>query len=254
MVIPLNDDNPIGVVPWVTYGLIGANILIFLWQMTLGDQSEPIIYGLGFIPSTMFGNRSLPPELVLLPPAATLVSSQFLHGGFMHLAGNMLFLWVFGNNIEDALGSVRFLVFYLVCGASAAVGQGLIDPNSTLPMIGASGAISGVLGAYLMLYPFARILVVIPLGFILYPTRLSAVWVLGGWFLLQFIAALLSSPGTPGIAFWAHFAGFLAGVLLVLFMRRRDVPLFGKVGVIPKGPWARALHQSPHPGRRSWHD
>ena len=245
MVIPLNDDNPVDVVPWATYGLIVLNVGVFVWQLVLGDAgAERLIYGLGFIPAVLFGSASLPPDVALLPPAATLLTSQFVHGGAVHLGGNMLFLWVFGNNIEEALGTLKFVAFYLVCGVAAALGNGLLDPQATLPLVGASGAISGVLGAYLLLYPFVSILVVIPLGVILYPTRLSAYFVLGGWFVLQLLQALLSKPGTPGIAFWAHFIGFVAGALLVIPLRQPGIPLFSRRGVMAKGPWTRALRQS----------
>jgi membrane associated rhomboid family serine protease len=148
---------------------------------------------------------------------------------------------VFGNNVEEALGWLRFLLFYVLCGAAAALTMGLIEPSSDIPMIGASGAISAVLAAYLLLYPRARILVVIPLGFILYPAKLSAFWVLGAWFLLQLAAALLTVPGEPGIAWWAHFGGFVCGIVLVWLLHRPEFPLFGTVQIIPKGAWARQL-------------
>lgn len=223
---PLYDENPTRSIPWVTFGLIGLNCLVFLWQISLGPVGERALLSFGFIPAVLFGQADLPPELAVVPPYLTLLSSQFLHGGFMHLAGNMLYLWIFGNNVEEALGPLRYTLFYLACGIAAALFQGSVEWGSTIPMIGASGAISGVLGAYVLLFPRARILVLIPLGFILYPARLSAMWVLGAWFLLQSAGALLGHADQPGIAWWAHFGGFIAGCVLILFVRRRGVPLF----------------------------
>jgi membrane associated rhomboid family serine protease len=240
--IPLRDENPTHIIPWVTYALIGASILVFFWQLGLGQESaERMALSLGFVPASFFGKAALPPALDMVPAPLTLVTSVFLHGSILHVAGNMLYLWIFGNNVEEAVGHFRYLAFYLLCGAAAALGQGFVNPDSTIPMVGASGAISGVLGAYLLLYPTARILVVIPLGLFLYPARLSTVWVLGLWFAMQLLAALITDPSQPGIAFWAHFFGFLAGALLILVMRRPGFALFGSPRVLPKGPWARAL-------------
>lgn len=240
--IPLHDYNPVRITPWVTYGLIGVSALVFLWQLGLGSSAaERVAYALGFTPAAFFGLAVLPPAIEIVPAPLTLLTSVFLHGSILHLAGNMLYLWIFGNNVEEAMGHGRFLFFYLVCGVAAALGQGVIHPASDIPMIGASGAISGVLGAYLLLYPTARILVVIPLGFFLYPARLSAIWVLGLWFAMQALAALLSNPNLPGIAWWAHFFGFLAGAGLIVVMRRPGFTLFGAPRFMPKGPWARAL-------------
>ncbi len=238
--IPLHDDNPSRITPWVNYGLMAACILVFIWELGLGADADRTLYNFGFIPAVFF-NKALSDFDLSFPAPLTLVTSQFLHGGVLHLAGNMLYLWIFGNNVEEAVGHGRFLIFYLVCGIAAALGQGFVHPGSIVPMVGASGAISGVLGAYLLLFPRTRVLVVIPLGFILYPTRLTAIWVLGSWFAIQAVMALISNPGTPGIAWWAHFAGFVAGAALVIVMRRPGFPLFGPARVLPKGPWARAL-------------
>lgn len=231
---PLYDENPTRVTPWATYGLIAANCLVFLWQISLGPVGERAILSFGFIPAVLFGQAELPSEFAHIPPAATTVTSLFLHGGIAHLAGNMLYLWIFGNNVEDALGRVRFILFYFACGIAAALFQGSVQWQSTIPMIGASGAISGILGAYGLLYPYARVLVLIPLGFILYPARLSAYWVLGSWFVLQIAAALFSNPNAPGIAWWAHFGGFIVGCVLVIFARPRGVRLFA-----PATPYGR---------------
>jgi membrane associated rhomboid family serine protease len=160
---------------------------------------------------------------------------MFLHGGFLHIAGNMLYLWIFGNNVEDAMGHVRFLAFYLVCGVAAAFTLAYVDPASRVPMVGASGAISGVLAAYVLLFPRARVTVLVPLIIIFYPFRISAVWVVGFWFLLQLFSAAATQPGQPGVAWWAHVGGFAAGLLLTPFLKSSDFPLFGPVR--RRGPW-----------------
>jgi membrane associated rhomboid family serine protease len=156
----------------------------------------------------------------------TIVTSMFLHGGFLHLGGNMLYLWIFGNNVEDAMGHGRFIVFYLLCGAAAALAQALPNPESTIPMIGASGAISGVLGAYVLLHPHARILVGIPIFFYLHLTYLPASLMLGIWFLMQIISSFNINPEEGGVAWYAHIGGFVAGLVLIPFFKRREVPLF----------------------------
>jgi membrane associated rhomboid family serine protease len=150
---------------------------------------------------------------------------MFLHGGILHLLGNMLYLWIFGDNVEDSMGHVRFIVFYVLCGIAAVFAQALPDPSSQVPMIGASGAISGVLGAYLLLFPHARILVLIPLGFIMHSTRLPAMWVLLLWFGLQFLSSAMQGPGSGGVAFRAHIGGFIAGLVLIPLFKHRNVRL-----------------------------
>jgi membrane associated rhomboid family serine protease len=227
-VIPLHDDNPTELFPYVTIAFIAACVLVFVWQFSLGPQGQQyIVVALGFIPAAVVGGQSLPPEYALVPPAATLFTSMFLHGGWMHLIGNMLYLWIFGNNVEDAMGHGRFVVFYLLCGAAAAFAQALPNPASTVPMVGASGAISGVLGAYLLLHPRARVLVAIPLGFILYTTRLPAMYVLAFWFVLQIInSVLMATAGGGGVAWGAHVGGFVAGMLLIPVFKHRKIRLF----------------------------
>lgn len=224
--IPLHDDNPTEITPLVTVALIGACVLVFLWQFALGPQgNQAAVLGLGVIPAVLLRDAALPPELALVPPAATVITSMFLHGGFMHLAGNMLYLWIFGNNVEDAMGHLRFILFYLLCGVAAAAGQVLQDPGSAVPMIGASGAISGVLGAYLLLYPHARVLVAIPLGFYLHTLRLPAGMVLALWFLIQIGSSLASQGQQAGVAWFAHIGGFIAGLVLIPLFKYRRVPL-----------------------------
>jgi membrane associated rhomboid family serine protease len=220
-VFPLKDNIPSHRRPYVTVGLIAACVLVYAWQASLPAQAGLYaVYSYGFIPGVLFGDSELPADLVMVPAAATVFTSMFLHGGLMHLAGNMLYLWVFGNNIEDNLGHRRFFVFYLLCGIAAALAQALPDPASEIPMIGASGAISGVLGAYLVLFPHARVHVIIPFGFLFLHT-MRAGWLLGFWFLFQLLSGLFSSAAEGGVAWWAHVGGFVAGMALILVMRDR---------------------------------
>lgn len=225
--IPLHDDNPTEITPVVTVAVIVLCVLIFLWQASLGGPGfQAAVYSLGVIPAVLLDQTRLPAELALIPPAFTVVTSMFLHGGFMHLAGNMLYLWIFGNNVEDAMGHVRFVIFYLLCGVAAVAGQVLQNPASVIPMIGASGAISGVLGAYLLLYPHARVLVLIPFGFYSRMVRMPAGWVLGLWFVIQIISSLAADPNSAGVAWFAHIGGFIAGMALIPVFKYRRVPLF----------------------------
>ena len=225
--IPLRDDNPTTIKPLMTVAFIAACSLVFLWQLSLGTRGfEMAMYRLGVIPASLLGGKTLPPELVAIPPALTVFTSMFMHGGWMHLIGNMLYLWIFGNNIEDAMGHVRFVFFYLLCGVAAVFAQTLPDIDSTIPMIGASGAISGVLGAYLLLFPRAHVLVLIPLGFFTRTMYLPAMVVLGFWFLLQLISPALAAPGKGGVAFGAHIGGFIAGMVLLPLFKYRHVRLF----------------------------
>lgn len=225
--IPLHDDNPTEIKPVITISLIVLCVLVFVWQVLLGGQArQAIVYSLGVIPAVLLDRVNLPEELVLVPAHLTIFTSMFLHGGILHLAGNMLYLWIFGNNVEDAMGHIRFVIFYLLCGIAAVTGQVLQNPDSQIPMIGASGAISGVLGAYLLLYPHARVLVAIPLGIILYPVRLAAGWVLGFWFVIQIISSVLADPGSVGVAWFAHIGGFLAGMVFIPVFKYRHIPLF----------------------------
>jgi membrane associated rhomboid family serine protease len=225
--IPLHDDNPTTLTPVFTVALIVLCVLVFLWQLSLGVQGfEIAVYRFGLVPSAWLGGRPLPEAMAPLPPTITVLTSMFLHGGIMHLASNMLYLWIFGNNVEDAMGHTRFIAFYLLCGAAAAAAQAIPNPQSTVPMIGASGAISGVLGAYLLLYPHARVLVGIPIGFYFHTVYLKAGWVLGFWLVLQLINSALADPAKGGVAWGAHIGGFVAGVALIPLFKRRGVRLF----------------------------
>jgi membrane associated rhomboid family serine protease len=189
---------------------------------------------LGFRPGLLTGEAVLPASYLSVPAWVTIVSSMFLHGGWLHIAGNLLFLWIFGNNVEDAMGHLRFTLFYLISGVAAALTLTAIDPASVVPMVGASGAISGVLAAYVLLYPRARVTVVVPLGIIIYPFKISAVWVVGLWFAIQVLSALVSHAGQPGVAWWAHVGGFVVGAALTPLFKSAHVPLFGEVR---RGPW-----------------
>jgi len=225
--IPISDDNPARLTPVVTWTILIACVLVFFWE---GSQTEAVIRNLGFTPADFFrggfgGGADTRPWL-------TLITSMFLHGSLLHLGGNMLYLWIFGNNVEDALGHFRFLFFYLACGIAAALAQGIADPQATIPMVGASGAISGVLAGYVLIYPHARITVIIPLGFLLYPTKISSIYVVGFWFILQLFSALMAQPGEPGVAWLAHVGGFVAGILLTPLLSQ--FPLFGRHY---RGPW-----------------
>ena len=201
--------------------VVGLCILVFLWQSSLSQESsQAAIYALGFIPAVLFGNVELPAQLAWLPAPTTVLTSMFLHGGRLHLAGNMLYLWIFADNIEDSMGHGRFLLFYVVCGVVAAFVQAAPELGSTIPMIGASGAVSGVLGAYVLLFPRARILVVVPLLVVFYTLRLPAFIVLGVWFVGQLLNSLAASEVGGGIAFRAHVGGFLAGLLLIKLFQR----------------------------------
>jgi len=211
--IPLSDDNPTHSKPYVTIALIVLCCLLFIWQLSLGSDGGKAIFALGVIPTSLLQDTPLPTNLRWISPELTLLTSMFLHGGFMHLAGNMLYLWIFGDNIEDILGKPVFLVFYFICGIVAALSQALPEPSSQIPMIGASGAISGVLGAYVVFFPKKKIKVAIPFGFFLQILRLPAYVVLIFWFILQLINGANAGSG-GGIAFGAHIGGFVAGVVL----------------------------------------
>ena len=258
--IPINDDNPTERPAIVTVALIASCVLVYLWQMSLGErEGQRVIYALGMIPALLLDGQRLHPDLALVDPWVTLFSSMFLHGGLLHLGGNMLYLWIFGNNVEDALGRFRFILFYLACGVAAALLQAFVDPQSTIPMIGASGAISGVLGAYLLLFPRANVLVLIPLGWFTQLRPLPAVFVLGFYFVLQLISAALDN-GEAGVAFYAHIGGFIAGMALLPLMKRRAVPLFSQRRQPPRPamrirrrrlrPWEQKPGQPPENRRR----
>ena len=234
MVIPLHDDNPTTTRPIVTVGVMVACVLVYIAQHVLVSDAVTTraAYAFGVVPAVLSGREALPDELYVIPAWGTVLTSMFMHGGFWHLAGNMLYLWIFGNNIEDAMGHGRFLAFYLLCGVAAVVAQVLPNPGSIIPMVGASGAISGVLGAYMLLFPRARVLLGLPLGFVLVQLgRVPAIWVLAAWFAMQLVMGLITAARATGetqggIAFGAHIGGFIAGLVLVAIFKKRSVPLW----------------------------
>ena len=209
--IPLGDENPTRSKPVVTIALLIICCLIYLWQLSLGQEGQRAIYALGVIPASLLEVRALPVSLQWVSPEMTVITSMFLHGGFFHLAGNMLYLWIFGDNIEDILGKVAFVLFYLVCGTVAVFTQAIPEPDSTIPMIGASGAISGILGAYVVFFPKHKVRVASPFGFVIQIWRLPAYVVLLFWFIFQFISSIGAGTG-GGVAFRAHIGGFIAGL------------------------------------------
>ncbi len=224
---PISDDNPRRQTPTVTWTIIGICVLVYLWQASLGDERGQVaVMEFGMIPARVFGTAQLSPELAAAPAWLTVITSMFMHGGWMHLALNMLFLWIFGDNVEDSMGHVRYLVFYIACGVAAAMAQALINPDSTIPMVGASGAISGVLGAYVLLHPKATVRVLFVLGLFVTVAHIPAMIVLGVWFLTQIASAAFVQNDGPGVAFWAHVGGFVAGMALVPLFKKSDVKLF----------------------------
>ncbi len=234
--IPISDDNPVDHAPFVNWSLIALCVAAFLWEVSLGRNMDGALGVLGFTPAALFGSEPAPSLMLGVPAFATIFISMFLHGGWLHLGGNMLYLWIFGNNIEEAMGHARFALFYFACGLAAALAMVFIDSTSQVPMVGASGAISGVLGAYMLLYPRARVHVIIPLGIIFYPLWIRAVWVVGFWFATQLVSAALTDPTKPGTAFWAHVGGFAAGLVLTPLLKAREIRYFGPFA--RRGPWS----------------
>ncbi|MBI3754134.1 MAG: rhomboid family intramembrane serine protease [Deltaproteobacteria bacterium] len=216
--IPLKDDNPTRTFPFVTIFIIAVNIAVYIYQLTLGTKAEGFfVLRAGAIPYEITHFVDIYPW-ALIPPPLTLFSAMFVHGGLLHVGGNMLYLWIFGDNIEDRLGHFRFFIFYVLAGLIAGLTHIIMLPDSTLPMIGASGAIAGVLGAYFLLYPRAHVLTLVFFFFFVTVVRIPAVIFLGLWFILQ----LLSSGMSGGIAWYAHIGGFIGGMALVkLFEKRR---------------------------------
>jgi membrane associated rhomboid family serine protease len=248
LVLPLYDDNPNTSMPFVTYTLIVACVFVFVWQTELSpQQAHRVVLEYGMIPAVLFGYVEPAPQLHAVPAWMTLFTSMFLHGGWLHLCGNMIYLLLFGKGVESALGPARFLVLYLICGVAAGLAQAVIDPASELPMIGASGAIAGTLGAYLVLHPRGNIVVFLWFFVFVRFITVPAVIVLGLWFLLQLMSALSAAPGDPGVAFWAHIGGFVVGMLLVPVFRRPGTPLLqparsdafsvSRRGIPRRGPW-----------------
>ena len=218
--IPYKDDNPISIIPFSTILIISLNILVFIMQLMSGEDSKSIVYNYGAIPHNLISFKSNQP----IHPIITIFTSMFMHGGLFHLAWNMLYFWIFGNNIEERLGHVRFIFFYLFCGVAAAFSHALLSPGSNIPMIGASGAIAGMLGAYILLYPMAKIHTLVLLGFYITVIKIPALIVIGFWAIIQVVSGLISQGTTQGgIAFFAHVGGFVAGLATIkLWQPRRS--------------------------------
>jgi membrane associated rhomboid family serine protease len=220
--IPLRDKNPTQLIPFVNIAIISVNVAVFAYELSLGAALGGFIQRFAVIPSEIMEVFQRPRFSVT--PVEGLFTSMFLHAGWLHLGGNMLYLWVFGDNIEDKLGHVRYFFFYLICGLISSGLYIYVDPHSTIPTIGASGAISGVLGAYILLFPKARVLTVIPIFIFLQFVELPALVILGFWFVLQFFSGLASlghqAAQAGGVAWWAHVGGFVAGLILILPMRK----------------------------------
>jgi rhomboid family protein len=229
MFVPLHDENPLKSIKFqfVTIALIAINVLIYILQAT--GIEDAVVASFALIPRELFDTSLLPieaPESLTAPAVPenlTLLSYMFFHGDVLHLGGNMLFLWVFGDNVEDAMGHIKYLFFYLACGVFAGLMHALIAPTSESPLIGASGAVAGVISAYLMLHPRVQVWV---LALKAIPLRISAAFALGLWILVQVVMVLMPQVGP--VAWWAHVGGLIAGAVLVIFLRRPGVPLFDK--------------------------
>lgn len=234
MFIPISDDNPLKHLPfqYITTGLVTLNVAFFLFFQSgvFIDAMDATAVSLGVIPAVVVEGVTPPPGYAM-PGTGTLITYQFVHGGWLHLIGNMAFLWVFGDNVEDAMGHLRFLAFYLLCGVAGALAHAHLDPQSTIPLVGASASVAGVIAAYLMLHPRVKVWVLVLWRL---PLRLTAVWVLGFWVVMQFVMVL--TPAGDEVAWWAHIAGLATGAVLIVFLRRPGVPLFDRGLVATPSP------------------
>ncbi len=215
--IPIRDRNPSGTFPYVTIGIIIVNILIFLYELSLGSGLGEFIMKFGVVPLKV-SYYSQVPGLSFINTFFPFISSMFLHGGFVHLIGNMWFLWIFGDNIEDKLGHFKFTAFYFLCGIIASSVHVFFNSQSNVPCVGGSGAIAGVLGAYMITFPHARVVTIVPLFVFIQVMELPAIFVLGFWFVIQFFngaASITASASGAGVAWWAHIGGFAAGVIIL---------------------------------------
>ena len=219
--IPIRDRNPSGTFPYVTIGIIIINVLIFLYELSLGSGLGEFIMKFGVVPLKV-SYYSQVPDLTFINTFFPFISSMFLHGGFIHLIGNMWFLWIFGDNIEDKLGHFKFIAFYFLCGIIASSVHVFFNSQSNVPCVGASGAIAGVLGAYMVTFPRARVVTIVPLFVFIQVMELPAIVVLGFWFVIQFFngaASITASASGAGVAWWAHIGGFAAGVIILYIIR-----------------------------------
>jgi len=245
MFIPLHDANSLKHIrlQYVTLGIIAANIIVFI-LMAVSDGAQATVYGLGYVPAVVNDVAELPPHLVLVPEGFTYVTYAFLHGDFFHLAGNMLFLWVFGDNVEDALGHFRFFLFYFACAAAGAAFHGMLAPGSEIPLVGASGAIAGIVAAYLILHPRVKVWV---LAFGRIPLRIPAFIPLILWVGFQML--MLSVGDDSNISWATHVGGILCGAILIVIMKRPEVPLFDRRIVTPEAVETAA--SEPEPARKA---
>ena len=227
--LPLFDNNPTGRMPVISWLILAICILVFFWQTGLSAAAEyELFIGYGVVPALLFGNQSLPDEVAAVSPWLSIFTSMFLHGGWLHLGSNMLYLWIFSDNVEDSMGPVKFILFYALCGVGAAFSQSLIDPFSVTPMVGASGGIAGILGAYILLHPKAAVRVFMLILIFIRIINLPAWLVLGVWIAGQFVSAPAALSGDGGVAYFAHIGGFITGMILIPFFKRADIPLFDK--------------------------
>ena len=224
--IPISDDpGPRHLTPVITFSLVAINVLVFLYELSLGNGVETLFRSAGVVPLEFARNQDVPPPAPGGTYYTTLLTSMFLHGGLLHIASNMLFLWIYGDNVEDRTGHGRFLIFYLLCGLAASATHIFFNWGSQIPSVGASGAIAGVLAGYLVLFPRARIRTLLFIGPFITMTRVPALLLIGFWFITQVFAGVASlgmTEQTAGVAFWAHVGGFVAGLPLVLLFRQRQ--------------------------------
>ena len=217
---PIKDDNPTEIKPLVTLSIIAICCFIFFYQFSISQiDNMELILKYGMRPNNLFSSNGLASIYAIF-------SSMFLHGGFLHLVGNMLFLWIYGNNIEDSMGHIKFLIFYVICGVSAALLQASINPSSDIPMIGASGAVSGVLSAYLLLFPKARVSTLVFIFFFITIIRIPAGLLIILWFASQVVNANITDPNSPGVAWFAHIGGFIMGALIIPFLKKEKFKFF----------------------------
>ncbi len=221
---PISDQNPTNKKPLICWIIILFCVLIFITYVFKNSYiKDSIFLSFGMIPAVLFGFSELSPPLKFIPSFLSIITSMFLHGGWMHLIGNMTYLYIFGDNIEDVMGKTKFIVFYLITGTCAALSHALLDPNSTIPMVGASGAIAGVLGAYLMLFPKANIRVFFWFIFFFKIINVRAIIVLGGWIIIQLISFNGTELSNGGVAYAAHIGGFISGIILIHFFKNKNL-------------------------------
>ena len=220
--IPLRDANPSRTIPFINYFLIAANVVVFLFELSLGRHLDQFIYRFGVVPARWIEEVEM--MRISLSTVLPFFSSMFLHGGWLHILGNMLFLYIFGDNVEDRFGHLKYLFFYILCGLAAAFTQVYINPSAEVPMVGASGAIAGVLGAYVFMFPTAKVATLIPIIFFFQIVELPAFLFLGIWFLIQIFSGMMAlgiGADAGGVAWWAHIGGFGAGAIMIPFLKKR---------------------------------